>query len=112
MTGRSFLADADSIGRRGDGKCGWTRAPAPCWRHRRRICAPARPRRSRIHGIGLDGDVSLGEGVTIEEVVARDAETVVVRASADADAASGARTVSVGDADADGLLTVYRRSTS
>jgi quinohemoprotein amine dehydrogenase len=60
-----------------------------------------------IHGIGLEGEVGLGEGVAVEEVVSRDAETVVVRASADANAANGARTVSVGDADAEGLLTVY-----
>lgn len=61
-----------------------------------------------IHGIGLDGDVSFGDGVTVEEVVSSDAETVVVRASADASAASGARSVSVGGTDADALLTVYQ----
>ena len=59
-----------------------------------------------IHGIGLEGEVDLGEGVTIEEELARDAETVRVRASADAGAASGPRSVSVGDAEG-GQLTLY-----
>jgi quinohemoprotein amine dehydrogenase len=107
MTGRSFLAAADSIG---------TQVTAVRMEEATSAVLAATPRYLRagetaeiaIHGIGLGGEVSLGEGVTVEEVVARDAETVVVRASAGANAANGARTVSVGDADTDGLLTVYQ----
>ena len=106
MTGRSFLADADSIGRRVTARRmdeGTSAVLAASPSHLR----AGETAEIALHGFGLEGDVSLGEGVTIEEVVARDAETVVVRASADADAASGPRAVSVGDAEGDGLLTVY-----
>jgi quinohemoprotein amine dehydrogenase len=106
MTGRSFLVDADSIGsyvtarRMNEGSSAVLAASPPYLR-------AGESAEIAIHGIGLAGDVDLGEGVTVEEVVAPDGETVVVRASADAGAASGPRPVSVGDAEADGLLTVY-----
>ncbi|MGH6921316.1 MAG: quinohemoprotein amine dehydrogenase subunit alpha, partial [Geminicoccaceae bacterium] len=105
MTGRSFLADADSIGtqvtaRRMDEGASVVLAASPSHLRAGETAEIA------LHGFGLEGDVSLGEGVTIEEVVAQDGETVVVRASADAGAASGPRTVSVGEADGE-LLTVY-----
>jgi quinohemoprotein amine dehydrogenase len=106
MTGRSFLADADSIG---------TEVSARRMAEDASVILAASPSHLRagetaeiaIHGFGLEGDVSLGEGVTIEEVVSSDAETVVVRASADPGAASGPRTVSVGETGGDALLTVY-----
>ena len=107
MTGRSFLADADSIGtqvtavRMDEGSSAVLAASPPYLR-------AGETGEIAIHGIGLQGDVSLGEGVTIDEIVARDAETVVVRASADANASSGTRTVGVGDTDAGELLTVYQ----
>jgi quinohemoprotein amine dehydrogenase len=104
MTGRSFLADTDSIGeevilRRMDGTSG-VLAASPAYLRAGETAEIA------IHGFRLEGDVDLGEGVTVEEV-SQDGETVVVRASADADAASGPRTVSVGGAAGDDLLTVY-----
>ncbi len=106
MTGRSFLADADSIGsyvtaRRMDEAGGAVLAASPSYLRAGETAEIA------LHGFGLEGDVDLGEGVAIEEVVSQDGETVVVRASADADAASGPRTVSVGGAEGDDLLTVY-----
>jgi quinohemoprotein amine dehydrogenase len=107
MTGRSFLADADAIGtevsaRRMAEDAGAILAASPSHLRAGETAEIA------IHGFGLEGDVSLGERVTIEEVVSSDAETVVVRASADAGAASGPRTVSVGAAAGDGLLRVYQ----
>jgi quinohemoprotein amine dehydrogenase len=107
MTGRSFLAAADSIGARVtavrmDEGASAVLAASPSHLRAGETAEIA------LHGVGLDGDVSLGEGVTVEDVVSRDAGTVVVRASADADAADGARTISVGGTDADGLLTVYQ----
>ncbi len=107
MTGRSFLADTDSVGtdvtvvRMADGASAIL-AASPSYLRAGETAEIA------IHGIGLEGDVSLGDGVTVDEVVSSDAETVVVRASAAADAADGLRTVTVGDAGADGLLTVYQ----
>jgi quinohemoprotein amine dehydrogenase len=104
--GRYFVADSDSLGgrlsavRMDDGA---SRVLAVFPEHLR----AGESAEIAIHGIGLDGEVGLGEGVTIDEVVSSDAETVVVRATAAADAASGPRTVSVGDAAGDGLLTVY-----
>jgi quinohemoprotein amine dehydrogenase len=106
MTGRSFLANADSIGRRVTARRmeeGTSAVLAASPSHLR----TGETAEIAIHGFGLEGDVDLGEGVTIEEVVSSDAETVVVRARADAGAANGPRTVSVGDASGDGLLTVY-----
>lgn len=61
-----------------------------------------------IHGIGLDGDVDLGEGVEVVETVSASAERVVVRAAAGADAATGRRDISVGGAAAPDGLAVYR----
>jgi quinohemoprotein amine dehydrogenase len=105
MTGRSFLADADSIGeevsvRRMDGTSA-VLAASPAYLRAGETAEIA------IHGIGLEGDVSLGEGVTIEQELARDDETVVLRVSTDANAANGPRTVSVGEAAGE-LLTVYQ----
>lgn len=60
-----------------------------------------------VHGTGLSGDMSLGDGVEIVEVKSADASTVVVTAMAAADAAVGARSVKVGDSEADGALTIY-----
>jgi len=105
-SGRFFLADSDALGGplrsvRMDGDSRVLAVWPPYLR-------AGEATNLAIHGIGLDGAVTLGAGVTVQEVVSSDAETVVVRASADAGAASGPRTVSVGSADADALLTVYQ----
>jgi quinohemoprotein amine dehydrogenase len=104
--GRFFVADSDALGGRLSAvrMDGDSRVLAVWPPHLR----AGESTEIAIHGIGLEGDVGLGEGVTIEDVLSRDSETVVVRASAGANAASGTRTVSVGDSDADGLLTVYQ----
>ncbi len=61
-----------------------------------------------IHGAGLSGDVDLGPGVTITEIVAADSETVVVMAEAAADSALGARPVAVGGSGSGGdAFVVY-----
>lgn len=60
-----------------------------------------------IHGVGLDGEVDLGDGITIGETIATDAETIVLRATADPSAEAGERAVGVGEAVAEGLFTVY-----
>ncbi len=59
-----------------------------------------------IHGVGLDGDVSLGDGIEIERRAAT-ADTVRVLARAKPGAAVGARAVKVGKAEAQGLFAVY-----
>jgi quinohemoprotein amine dehydrogenase len=60
-----------------------------------------------VHGFGLSGEVALGDGVKILETVSSDANTVTVVAEASADATAGARTISVGETSASGLLSVY-----
>lgn len=60
-----------------------------------------------VHGVGLEGAVSLGEGVEVLRTVSADEASVVVEARASG--ASGQRSVSVGGASADGLFTVYER---
>lgn len=62
-----------------------------------------------IHGVGLSGDVSLGKGVNIGKTVSQSAETVVVEATAKADAGGGKRVVTVGEVQATQLFTVYPR---
>jgi quinohemoprotein amine dehydrogenase len=61
-----------------------------------------------IYGIGLEGEVNLGNGV---EVVSRQAtpQAVVVLARAGKDAEPGGREVTVGTAKASGLFTVYHK---
>jgi quinohemoprotein amine dehydrogenase len=58
-------------------------------------------------GSGLAGEISLGQGVTVEKVVSRTAERVTVLARATGRA--GARDVAVGSARAPGALAVYER---
>ena len=61
-----------------------------------------------IHGINLaQGDINLGEGVSVEQILHQGAAAVAIRASAAATAAAGTRTVQLGDAQGEGLLTVY-----
>lgn len=62
-----------------------------------------------IHGTGLAGDVSLGEGVRIVKVISQDANTARVLAEASPDAADGMRTVAIGDSRADAVFAVYDR---
>jgi len=62
-----------------------------------------------IHGTGLDGSVSLGDGVAVSGVEARSPESVQVRVSVAADAADGARPVRVGTTSAAGMFTVFHR---
>jgi quinohemoprotein amine dehydrogenase len=59
-----------------------------------------------IHGAGLEGDVSLGDGVEVERRAATP-DTVRVLARAKQGAAVGARAVTVGKAEAQGLFAVY-----
>jgi len=105
LSGRWFLADQDAIGgpltlvREGSDA---VLAVEPPYLKAGESVALA------IHGVGLAGDVSLGEGVTVEAVEARDARTVWLRAQVAADAAPGTRTVTVGEASGEGLLAVYR----
>jgi quinohemoprotein amine dehydrogenase len=61
-----------------------------------------------IHGVGLDGDVSLGDGVEIERRAAS-SDTVRVLARAKRGAAVGARAVKVGKTEAQGLFAIYEK---
>jgi quinohemoprotein amine dehydrogenase len=104
LSGRWFLADNDALG----GRLVGTRDEGS------RIIAVQPPylragasAELAIQGAGLDGEVALGEGITIDAVVSASPHTVVVKASAAADAAAGARAVGVGGTSAEGLLTVY-----
>jgi quinohemoprotein amine dehydrogenase len=59
-----------------------------------------------IHGVGLEGDVSLGDGVEIERREAA-SDTVRVLARAKQGAVGGARMVTVGKTEAQGLFAIY-----
>jgi quinohemoprotein amine dehydrogenase len=107
IEGRAFLEEMDSLGARVTA----VREDAPA---EVLLVEPSHLRVGEsaeiaIHGVGLEGEVELGEGVTVEEVLSQDAGTVVVRASAAADAEDGAREVRAGEAAGEGLFTVYRQ---
>ncbi len=107
MTGRSFFEDRDSIGGRltlvrADGG-GQILDVVPAY------LRAGESGQIAIQGVGLGGDVDLGAGVTIENVVSSGPETVVVQARADDDAPVGPRAVSVGDVGTAGLFTVYEQ---
>ncbi|MDH3593918.1 MAG: quinohemoprotein amine dehydrogenase subunit alpha [Rhodospirillales bacterium] len=107
LSGRWFLEDLDSVG-------GNLRAVRMGPAATILAVEPAYLRggtfgRIAIHGVGLDGEVDLGEGVEVTSTVSRSSETVVVEARATAGARPGARGVRVGGADAGGLFTVYSR---
>jgi quinohemoprotein amine dehydrogenase len=62
-----------------------------------------------VVGANLQGELSLGEGVTIDRVLARDDQEIVVQATAAAGAMPGLRAVQVGDARLPEALAVYDR---
>ncbi|MBL28620.1 MAG: quinohemoprotein amine dehydrogenase subunit alpha [Rhodospirillaceae bacterium] len=105
-SGRAMLADADEIGsdyqavRVASGTAAVLAVEPPF------LKAGSKGTIS-IYGTGLSGDVSLGDGVTVVEVVSSEPGTVTVVAEAGADAMEGPRTVSVGGTDG-GALTVYQ----
>ena len=106
LTGRSFVEAADALG-------GPITAIREQGSHILALDPPylkaGESAKIAIHGVGLTGDVGLGDGVSIDKVVSAGPDTVVVQASAAADAAVGARRVKVGGTAADGLLTVYHQ---
>ncbi len=105
MSGRWFLEDPDSIGgdislaRSGSGAVARVMAVFPPYI---RVGETAQ---LAIHGIGLGGDVRLGDGVTVDRVVSRSSDIVVVEATGGG--AAGKRTVAVGDATGSALLAVF-----
>lgn len=62
-----------------------------------------------IDGVGLSGTPQLGAGVKIVRIVSHSPERIVLRATADANAADGPRTVSVGSVHAPDAFVVYRK---
>ncbi|WP_432695651.1 quinohemoprotein amine dehydrogenase subunit alpha [Marinobacterium sp. YM272] len=58
-----------------------------------------------IIGENLDGDIDLGKGVSVDRVIERSADRIVVAATAQGD--EGARLVSVGEASSEAALKVY-----
>jgi quinohemoprotein amine dehydrogenase len=62
-----------------------------------------------VHGMNLDGDVSLGDGIMVSEIEQRSPDTVQVRVSVAPDAADGGRLVQVGASSVAGGLTVFHR---
>ena len=109
LSGRWFLADQDAIG--GDFRAERAHSGTP------RIAAVlpsalrAGERRTVIvHGVDLplEGAVSLGAGITVTEVLSRDADRVAVVAEVDDDLELGGRDVAVGPVVHKGAFVVYR----
>jgi len=104
LSGRWFLADSDVLGADlhavRDGGAPRILAVEPPFLKSRQQTEVA------IHGVGLDGDVSFGDGIEVERRAAT-ADTVRVLVRAKPGAAVGARAVTVGKAEAGGLFAVY-----
>ena len=61
-----------------------------------------------IHGLNInEGEIKLGGGIEVTQVLHQGPTAIAVQATAEANAANGARTVQVGEAEGEDLLTVY-----
>jgi len=60
-----------------------------------------------LAGSNLDGDIDLGPGLKVVEVLSRDGADIRIRVAAEKNAASGLRTVQVGDSALTDALTVF-----
>jgi len=103
MSGRWFLEEPDSIG--GDMELARSDGAA-------RIMAVFPPYLKvgekatlTLHGVGLGENINLGAGVTVDQVVSRSADVVVVEATASG--SPGRRDVAAGAATGPGMLTVF-----
>ncbi|WP_244860930.1 quinohemoprotein amine dehydrogenase subunit alpha [Aromatoleum petrolei] len=65
--------------------------------------------RIAINGVGLNGDVDLGNGVKVAKVLERSADRVVAEVEVEKDAASGSRAVKVGSAAGSDVVKIYRQ---
>lgn len=104
MSGRWFLEEPDSIGgdiefARSDGGAARVMAVFPPYI---RIGEKAT---LTLHGIGLGENISFGDGVTVDQVVSRSSDVVVVEATASG--SPGRRDVAAGGAAGPGMLTVF-----
>ena len=104
MSGRWFLEDQDSIG-----------GPMMAVRGGSQILSLSPPyiragetARIAIHGVGLKGAVSLGDGVTVKKLVSQSPNTIVVDAAAASGAGAGQRNVTVGAATGPKALAVFK----
>ncbi len=104
LSGRWFVRDNDIVGgtiasvRQGSGAKILAVQPA--------YIKQGETARVTIHGVGLEGDVSLGDGLQVSDV-SRSADSVTLDVTADAGAGTGTRDVSVGGASLSGGLVVY-----
>lgn len=62
-----------------------------------------------IHGVGLNGPVSLGDGVSVTKMISATPENIRLEVKAASDAADGLRDVQVGKTKGTGALAVYRK---
>ncbi|UCH73323.1 MAG: quinohemoprotein amine dehydrogenase subunit alpha [Rhodospirillales bacterium] len=105
MSGRWFLEDPDSIGgdivlaRAGKGAAARIMAVFP---PHIRIGETAT---LTLHGVGLGGDIDLGSDVSVDRIVSRSSDIIVVEATASG--SPGARTVVAGAAQGPDALMVY-----
>jgi quinohemoprotein amine dehydrogenase len=107
MQGRMFLADNEERG-----------IDLSAWKDRGKpqlvAVSPAQLRQGGsatlvLSGSALEGAPDLGAGLRVEEVLSQDADRVVLKVSAAADAPTGARRVRLGKAALDDALVVYSR---
>ncbi|CAI07356.1 quinohemoprotein amine dehydrogenase, 60 kDa subunit [Aromatoleum aromaticum EbN1] len=109
LSGRWFEANNDSIG----GTMRAVRAdkgakPSVLSVQPQMLRAGSRARIA-INGVGLDGEVDLGNGVKVAKVLERSADRVVVEVEVAKDAASGSRAVKVGSAGTGDALKIYQQ---
>jgi len=108
MSVRWFLADPDSIGgeiqlARSDGAARVMAVFPPYLKVGEKATLA-------IHGVGLGGDINLGEGVTVDNVVSRSSDIVVVEATASG--SPGRHDIAAGGATGPGMLTIFDKADS
>jgi quinohemoprotein amine dehydrogenase len=105
MSGRWFLEDPDSIG----GNIELARSDRGAAARVMTVFPPyiriGEKATLALHGVGLGDDISLGEGVTVDRVVSRSSDVVVIEATASG--SPGRRNVAAGGAAGPNLLTVF-----
>ncbi|MDH3378241.1 MAG: quinohemoprotein amine dehydrogenase subunit alpha [Gammaproteobacteria bacterium] len=105
MSGRWYLRDNDVIG--GDLSAVRNDAQAHVLAVQPRYLKTGETAHIAIHGTGLAGNVSFGDGVEIMEIVAASADTITVKAHVGDGAVPGQRSASVGSVRMDDAFVVY-----
>lgn len=107
LKGRWFLTDSEAIG--GDLQAVRDTGQAEILSIQPAMIKTGQRRRLTINGVGLAGDIELGEGLAPTRLISRAKDKIVLEVEARAGAAPGGRAVRVGAAGLENGLAVYKK---